>query len=148
MTKKITNIARTVAVLAGVENALRDFHYRTAVRLTYKLRENLIAGGRAVKDFTERNAYALEHNIDALSYRTVTFTQDLKDAAIEKHRQAVVVHRRKLQEEATLRGAAAVERIKKAMDEAGNDHKLALALRQQAEDLGAKHTALVDAHGG
>ena len=147
MAKKITNIARTVAVLAVVERSLRDFHYNTAVILTYKLRKKLIAVGRAVEYFTERNASALERNLDALSYRAITYTRDLKDAAIEQHRQAVVVHRRKLQEEATFRGASAVERIKKAMDEAGNDHKLALELRQQADDLGAKHTALVDAHG-
>lgn len=148
MTKHITNIARTVAVLATIESSLRAFHYDVATKRSYLIRRGIIRAADAVHRGVERFAYALERNIDTLSYRAVTYTKDLKDAGIEKHRQAVVVHRRKLQEEATFRGAAAVERIKKAMDEAGNDHKLALALRQQADDLGAKHTALVDAHGG
>lgn len=147
MSTKIKRAAQTVAVLSLVSGALARFNWGKVYPTTARVRQAAVRGIRRAADALELGAYTVEQKVDYAFAYTQRSVRDLKLAGIEKHKALVIAEQRRLNEEATFISAAAVERIKKAMDEAGNEHNRALSLRNLTVEHAENHKALEAAHG-
>jgi hypothetical protein len=125
---------------------VHDFKFNVVYSATITARAAFVRGVRRVAEFLEAAAYTAEDRIDGAAFRVGRLLSDLKHDSIQRHKELVQAEQRRLNEEASFISASAVERIRRAMDEANDEHARALSLRKLAEEHGDNHEKLVDAH--